>query len=100
MAKAAKKAKSKAKAGFFTKLLLLILIAALGYQLHQLRGNVDRAQAEMTQLSNQVADQQQENDSLQEAIDQGGSKEEMEKIARQELGLVAPNEKVFYDVSN
>jgi cell division protein FtsB len=48
----------------------------------------------------QVAAKQAQNDSLQESIDRGGSLEEMLRIAREELGLVAPNEKVFYDTSN
>ncbi len=42
--------------------------------------------------------QQQANDALQKSIDQGGSQEEMERIARDELGLVTPGERVFVDI--
>ena len=52
------------------------------------------------QLAVQVAAKQAQNDALQDSIDRGGSLEEMLRIAREELGLVAPNEKVFYDTSN
>lgn len=100
MARAAKKAPVRAKAGFFTKLLILVLLAALGWQLNSLRTQVEAAQAEQQLLSAQVAQQQQENDSLQESINRGGSEDEMKRIAREELGLVLPNEKVFYDTSN
>ena len=76
----------KLRLGFFGKLLLLVLIGALGWQLHHLRA--------------QVRSQQQSNDKLQEAIDGGGTQSQMEEIARDELGLVAPGDRVFYDVSN
>ena len=58
------------------------------------------AQAQKEALSSRVAEQQQINDQLQAGIDNGGSEEEMKKIAREELDLVDPNEKIFYDTSN
>ena len=38
MARAEKTKQPRAKAGFFTKVLILVLLAALGGQLHHLRG--------------------------------------------------------------
>ena len=99
MAKAAKKS-SRVKAGFFTKLLILALLAALGGQLYHLHGQVAEAQAQKEALSARVTAQQQVNDQLRSGIDNGGSEEEMKKIAREELDLVDPNEKIFYDISN
>ena len=58
------------------------------------------AQQQKEKLTVQVAAKQEENNSLQESIDRGGSLEEMLRIAREKLGLVAPNEKVFYDTNN
>jgi cell division protein FtsB len=98
MAKAAKR--KKTRASFFTKLLILVLLVALGWQLYRLHGQVADAEAQKTQLAAQVDQKQQDNDTLQKGIDSGGSSEEKEKIARDELGLVAPGEKVFYDTSN
>lgn len=92
--------KKKTKAGFFTKLLLLLLLAALSWQLHSLRTELQDAKIRQEKLAAQVEEKKQENQTLQEGIDCSGSKEEMERIARNELGLVSPGEKVFYDVSN
>ena len=61
---------------------------------------VEDAEFQRQQLAVQVDAKQAENDSLQASIDRGGSVEEMLRIAREELGLVSPNEKVFYDTSN
>ena len=61
---------------------------------------VEDAEFQRQQLAVRVDAKQAENDSLQASIDRGGSVEEMLRIAREELGLVSPNEKVFYDTSN
>ncbi len=86
--------------GFFTKLLILLLLAALSAELYHLRGRVEQVEAEKVQLTAQVAQRQQENDALRRAVENGGSEEEMRKIARKELGMADPNDKIFYDTSN
>ena len=83
MAKAPKK--RKLASGFSVRLVILALLAVLGWQLWRMQ---DR----------QVQLRQQANDALQKSIDQGGSQEEMERIARDELGLVTPGERVFVDI--
>ncbi len=100
MAKSAAKQRPRHRTGFFTKLLILLLLAALSVELCHLRGRVEQVEAEKARLSAQVAQRQQENDALQEAIENGGSEEEMRKIARKELGMADPNDKIFYDTSN
>ena len=77
-----------------------MLLAAIGWQLYSLRDQVAQAREDRDRLATQVAQQQQENDALAADIAQGGTQEKMEEIARDELGLVAPGEYVFYDVSN
>jgi len=98
--KASAKRKKQARAGFFTKLLILVLLAALSWQLVRIHNQVKTAQAEKAQLATQVFAKQQENDALSKGIENGGSQDQMEEIARDQLGLVSPGEKVFYDVSN
>ena len=106
MAKAAKTKKQHARASLLTKLLVLLLLAGIGWQLFSLQGQVRAAQAEKAALAEkdalaaQVQAKQQENDALSADIAQGGTQEKMEEIARQELGLVYPGERVFYDTSN
>ena len=43
---------------------------------------------------------QEENDTLEADIAEGATQEKMEDLAREKLGVVSPNERVFYDVSN
>ena len=95
-----KKNRRQLRLGLFGRLLLATLIVALGLQVYRLRAQVEQAEAEKVFLSEQVLSHQQTNEQLQMAIDGGGTQEQMEKIARDELGLVAPGDRVFYDVSN
>ena len=96
MAKAAKG--RKVASGFPVRLAILALLVLLGWQVWRMQDQLTAAKAQEQQLRQQVQTQQQENDALQKSIDQGGSREEMERIARDELGLVSPGERVFVDI--
>ena len=100
VAKAAKQKKQRTRSSFLTKLLVLLLLPGIGWQLFSLQGQVRAAQAEKAALAEKVQEKQLENDALSADIAQGGTQEKMEEIARQELGLVYPGERVFYDTSN
>lgn len=97
---AARKEKKHTRASLLTKVLLVVLLAAMGLQLRSLHTQVQEAQAEKDQLAQQVQLQQQENDALSQDIAEGSTQEKMLEIAREELGYVGPNEIVIYDVSN
>ena len=97
---AEKERKQRPKRRIFPKLLILVVLAAIGWQLNSLNGQVQRAQEEKDVLEAQVEMQRQENDALSDDIAEGPTQEKMMEIAREELGLIAPNERVFYDVSN
>lgn len=99
-AKAAKAQKGKRRvlhAGPLTKLLLLVLLLGIGWQLVRLQDQVKAAQAEKDLLAAQVETQRQENEALTADIAAGGTQEKMEEIARDELGMVFPDEYVLCD---
>lgn len=98
--KAGKKPVKRQGGGILTWTLILLLLAAAGWQLWRLQDQVKEAQNTQQELSRQVELQRQENDALAADIADGNSPEKMEEIARDELGLVSPGERVFYDVSN
>ena len=99
MAKTPAKQK-RAGSGLLTRLLLLVLLAGIGWQLFTLRDQVEDARANMEVLSVRVDARRQENSALAADIAEGSTPEKMEEIAREELGLVTQDEYVFYDVSN
>ena len=78
----------------------LVLLAAVGWQLYGLQGKVAAAQEEKERYAAQVEQTKRENDALSADIAEGPTREKIEEIARDELGLVTPNEYVFDDISN
>lgn len=84
-------------AGPLTKLLLLVVLLGIGWQLIRLQDQVEAAQTERDLLAAQVETQRQENDDLAADIAAGGTQEKMEEIARSELGMVFPDEYVLCD---
>ena len=95
MAKSEKQAKRRSKGSLLPKLIIVAVLAAIGVQLRALHLQVQEAQAERDALAQQVQVQQRENDALAEDIAEGNSEEKMKELAREELGLVDPNQRVF-----
>ena len=83
------------KSGFLTKLVVVTLIIAASVTLLRMQGQIQQAQTELEQARLRVAKQIQVNADLQDAIDHSDDPEWQANIAREELGLVAPGEKVI-----
>ena len=90
------KKKPKRASGFLTGLLLLVLLLGVGVQLYRMQEQLRTARDEEAALTAQIAQVERENAQLQEDLDRAGDPELIEEIAREELGMVAKNEKVFY----
>lgn len=89
----------KLRTGLLTKLLIVILLAALVCKVYALREQVSEAEAEKARYAALVESKRQENDALTADIEEGCTPEKMQEIARRELGWVLPGEYVF-DVGN
>ena len=96
MAKQRKTPKAvKLRAGLLTKLLIVILLAALVCKVYALREQVWDAEAEKARIAAAVESKRQENDALSADIEEGCTPEKMQEIARRELGWLLPGEYVF-----
>ena len=79
-------------------LLKCVVLAAIVLSivaLITLRATLVGVRAENEQLRSQAAELEAENRQLKEDISQAGSQEGIEKIAREELGLVDPDAQFF-----
>ena len=99
MARAEKKVKRIGNS-LLAKVLLLVLLGAMGWQLYSLQGQVEAAAEEQQLLTNQVEALRQENAAMAADIAEGPTQEKMEEIARHEMGMIYPNERVLIDTSN
>ena len=92
MARAGRQPKKRSRGSVLTKLLILVILAAIGLQL---RSQVQDAQAQRDALTAQVQAQEQENAALAADIAEGATEDKMKEIAQEELGLISPNQRVF-----
>ena len=95
MAKQKKAGAVRLRTGILTRLLIVILLAALLCKVYALREQVSDAEAEKARIAAQVEGKRQENDALAADIEEGCTPEKMQEIARRELGWVLPGEYVF-----
>ena len=93
-------AKSKNQTSLFAALFVLIALFVVGSQLMGMRAKLAAAQSERAVLAERVARQEQENRSLEAALERAEDPEYLQQLAREQLGMVSPGEKDFYDVSN
>ena len=83
------------RAGFLTKIVVLVLLIAASVTLLQLQRQIATAQNQREALAVQVARQGQVNEELKEAVEDSDDPARQAAIARNELGLASPGEKVI-----
>lgn len=92
-----KKGKNDRRREILGILLALAFLLVLGLRLRGLRAQVESARLERDQYQEQVDQLRRENAALEADIAEGVTQEKMEEIARNELGMVLPDEYVFYN---
>ena len=97
MAKPVKPAKKKKSGNLLVHVVILLLLATVGWRLYAMQSQVRSAQAERDQYARQVENIQQENETLRNDIAEGPTKEKLLEQARNELGWVPSDSYVFYD---
>lgn len=85
------------RAGIITKIVIFALIVYASVTLINMRSQIDAALAKQEEVRQQVTEKQATNDQLQYEIAHSGDSDTIANVARNELNLVVPGEKVFYD---
>lgn len=88
------------KASLVTKLVIAILLVYAMVTLVYLQRQLSEKQQERQALELQITQVQQANAALSEDIDALGTREGIEAVAREKLGLVSEGEITFYDVGD
>ena len=85
------------RAGMATKLLVLVLLAAVAAALLSTQARLNAAKSDREALSRQVQEQREANAALEDGIAHSGDPDYLADIARSRLGLVEPGEIEFVD---
>lgn len=88
------------RAGLLIKIVILALVIYAGASLFSLKQKTEAAQEKLDELQQQIDDARQINSELQYDIDNSTDPEIIEDVARTEIGLVKPGEKIFYDIGD
>lgn len=92
----AKPAPKRRSASRLTVLILLVLVAALTIQIVRMNGQIQAALAEEVLVCQRLEELQKANQQLQDDLDHSTDPTLIENIARDQLGMVCPGEKVFH----
>ena len=95
MARAGRQPKKRSRGSVLTKLLILVILAAIGLQLRSLHSQVQDAQAQRDALTAQVNCFASASEVPAADIAEGATEDKMKEIAQEELGLISPNQRVF-----
>ena len=87
------------RAGMATKLLVLVLLAALAVALLSTQAKLSVAQSDRDELARRVEAQREANAALADDIAHSGDPDYLADIARSRLGLLEPDEIEFVDSS-
>lgn len=87
------------RAGFLTKIVVLVLLIYMALSFIEIRGKIQGVQTQRDDLSRQVTDQRLENQKLADAIANSDDPEMQEQVAR-DRGYVEKDETLFIDVAN
>ena len=93
--KKATKTAKKRPGGKLTAIILLALFLGIGIQFLNMYGKLQEAQAEQLVYAEKLADLQKTNEKLAEDIANSQDPELIEEVAREDLGMVAPGEKII-----
>lgn len=94
--RSAKPVPKRRPAGRLTVLVLAALMAALCIQIFRMNGQIRDARSEEALVAQRLEELQAFNQQLQDDLDNSTDPALIESIARDQLGMVSPGEKVFH----
>lgn len=93
------KASKKRKRSIILELAVVVVAVYFVASYVQIQVQINEASQKCDEVSAACDEQQMKNKELQRLLDSGSEEEYIERVAREQLGYVKPDEKVFYDVA-
>ena len=87
------------KASILTKVIVLVLIVYSAVTLVSMSAKIKAAEEKQAEIQEEIDALAQENEGIEYLLENSDDPKTIEDIARDELGLVMPGEKIFYGVS-
>ena len=95
----ASKSKARGLKGIIVAVALLVFTIYVVISLILIGNDIKAKRQDTVELQAQIVDKETINKELQDLIDNGADAEYIIKIAKEKLGLVYPDERVYVDIS-
>ncbi len=89
----------KHKRGIVFYLLVSFILVYIGVQIFHVRTQISEKEKELAQYQDKIAQQTVDNTNLQKELDGELTQEQIERIARERLGLISPDEQIYINVT-
>ena len=83
----------------YVRVLLIVCLVYFSVTFVKQQFEINEYNVKINSIKQDIADANQEIESLNETKEKANDSEYIEKVAREELGLVKPYEKIFIDIS-
>ncbi len=90
---------SKKKRSFIFTLAALALVGCFVVTVVRLQIDIRQREKELDTINESITSQQQENEKIEKSLEEENEDEYMERIAREKLGYVMPDERVYVDAA-
>lgn len=92
------KFKSKKKLGY-VKIFTIMLVMYFSYTFYTQQVQINKYNSQIEMFENDILAKEKNTKTYKEEVNSVNTDEYIEKVAREELGLVKPYEKIFIDVN-
>lgn len=91
--------KRNKKTSVIFNIIFFVLIIFIIFSFVSLFTQLGNKKNELSDIQNKISEQKTNNDELDSVLDNGKDKEYIEKTAREKLGFVSADERVYYDTA-
>lgn len=95
----AKEKTRKVRIGFILIFAFILFIVYIGYHFITLQLQLNKDKNTLAQTKQKCTEMKEANDELNDILENDGEIDYIEKIAKDKLGYVNPDERVFIDIS-
>ena len=90
---------AKHRRGIIFYLLIALILVYIGVQIFQVQGRIADKQAELAELEDKIEKKTIDNINLSKEVEGELTQEQIERIARERLGLISPDEQIYINVT-
>lgn len=90
---------AKHRRGIIFYLLVALILVYIGVKIFQVQGRIAEKQAELAEIEGKIEKTTIDNINLEKEVEGELTQEQIERIARERLGLISPDEQIYINIT-